>query len=214
METRVGRAFQLSHRLAGQPPVSLPVARVMPKFQGSACRFFERFGERNGGDDGWSGKERLELKEEIILLVEDNLDHAVMVQALLDYHGLGRHVEVVQGVGEAKAYLLGRWPYDEATRYPRPTLIILDHWLNDGTGLDLLEWVSERLELRNIPIILFTGCRDPEVRDRALALGVHEFLIKPEGFEALGLAIERLVRPKSPGRSNGDPPSQDTEKAG
>ena len=30
--------------------------------------------------------------DDIILLVEDSLDHTVLVQALLDYHGLGRHV--------------------------------------------------------------------------------------------------------------------------
>ena len=99
--------------------------------------------------------------DDIILLVEDNLDHAVLVQALLDYHGLGKHVTVTQSVSEAKAYLLGKWPFHEAGRHPRPNLIILDHWLNDGTGLDLLEWLVDHMELRGIPVIVFTGVRIP-----------------------------------------------------
>lgn len=129
-----------------------------------------------------------------ILLVEDNLDHAVLVQALLDYHGLGKQVTVTQSLSDAKAYLLGEWPFHVVARKPRPTFIILDHWLDDGTGLDLLEWLTERSELREIPVIVFTGCEDPAVREQALALGAHDYLLKPGGYEDLGRAIEDLVR--------------------
>jgi CheY-like chemotaxis protein len=132
--------------------------------------------------------------DDIILLVEDNLDHAVLVQALLDYHGLGKHVTVVQSMGEAKAYLLGEWPFHEKNKHLKPRLIILDHWLNDGTGLDLLEWLVDQRSLRDIPVIVFTACQDPAVRDKALALGAHDFLLKPGGFEELGVAIENFVR--------------------
>lgn len=129
-----------------------------------------------------------------ILLVEDNIDHAVLVQALLDYHGLGSHVTVAPTVADARAYLRGEWPFHEKGRHPRPDLIILDHWLDDGTGLDLLEWLAEEADLRQIPVIVFTGCEDPGVRDQALALGAHDFLLKPDGYEELGKAIDMLVR--------------------
>ena len=152
--------------------------------------------------------------DDIILLVEDNLDHAVLVQALLDYHGLGKHVTVTQTVGEAKSYLLGKWPYHETRRYPRPNLIILDHWLNDGTGLELLEWLTDHRDLRGIPVIVFTGCEDTAVRDKALALGAHDFLLKPGGFEELGNAIEKLVRWGPTGRSSGGSTDPGSEKAG
>jgi DNA-binding response OmpR family regulator len=130
----------------------------------------------------------------IILLVEDNLDHAVLVQALLDYHGLGSHVTVAQTVAEAKSYLKGEWPFHERGRHPKPDLIILDHWLDDGTGMEILEWLVDRSDLRTIPVIVFTGCEDPEVRDQALALGATDFLLKPGGYEDLGRAIEAIVR--------------------
>jgi DNA-binding response OmpR family regulator len=147
--------------------------------------------------------------DDIILLVEDNLDHAALVQALLDYHGLGKHVTVAQTVSEARAYLKGEWPFHEKGRHPRPNLIILDHWLDDGTGLDFLEWLVEDRELRSIPVIVFTGCEDPEVRDRALALGAADFFLKPGGYEDLGLAIESLVR-----RGVIEPPPRDSEDQG
>ncbi|NNM04852.1 MAG: response regulator [Gemmatimonadetes bacterium] len=131
--------------------------------------------------------------DDIILLVEDSLDHTVLVQALLDYHGLGRHVTVTETVSQAKSYLLSEWPFHEKDRHPRPNLIILDHWLDDGTGLDLLEWLNEHRELRGIPVIVFTGCEDTAVRDQAFALGARDFVLKPGGYEELGKAIERLV---------------------
>jgi len=135
------------------------------------------------------------MSEDIVLLVEDDLEHTVLVEALLDYRAISQHVHVAPSVAEAKAYLLSRWPYDDVEKNPRPTLIILDHWLDDGTGLELLEWVADRLELRSIPIIVFTGCEDPAVREQALALGAQDFLLKPDGLEELGQAIESLIRP-------------------
>ena len=151
---------------------------------------------------------------DLILVVEDNLEHTVLVQALLDYHGLGRHVTVTETVAEAKAYLLGEWPFHEGGRHPRPDLIILDHWLNDGTGLELLEWLHDHRELRGIPVIVFTGCEDPVVRDKALALGAHDFLLKPGGYEDLGRAIEDLVRHGVVDKPGGGENGSDSAKAG
>jgi len=130
-----------------------------------------------------------------ILLVEDNQDHAVLVQAILDYRSLAKRVFVATSVTEAKEYLRGEWPYDDRSRTPVPALIVLDHWLPDGTGLDLLEWLAGEPELREIPVIVFTACRDPEVRRAALARGVVAYHEKPEGFEDLARAIEAVLRP-------------------
>jgi two-component system CitB family response regulator len=152
--------------------------------------------------------------DDTILLVEDNLEHAVLVQALLDYQGLGKHVTVAQSLSEAKAYLLGEWPFHEKVRYPRPNLVILDHWLNDGTGLDLLEWIADHHGLRDIPVIVFTGCEDPAVRDKALALGARDFLLKPGGVEELGKAIEGLVKGPPPGLSRDGTDGPGSAKAG
>jgi DNA-binding NarL/FixJ family response regulator len=80
--------------------------------------------------------------------------------------------------------------------------------------LDLLEWLTEHRQLRSIPVIVFTGCEDPVVRDRALALGAHDFLLKPGGFEDLGKAIEKLVREGSSGRSADGTRGSGSAKAG
>jgi DNA-binding response OmpR family regulator len=135
------------------------------------------------------------MSEDPILLVEDNPEHAVLVQALLDYRSLASEVFVAQTVAEAKSYLKGEWPFDDPVKSPRPRLIVLDHWLEDGTGLDLLDWLQGQPGLKGIGVIVFTSCGDPEVESQALAMGASGFFHKPEGFEELGDAIESIIRP-------------------
>ena len=154
------------------------------------------------------------MLHEIVLLVEDNPDHAVLVQALLDYRHLVRDVFVTQTMAEAKAYLLGEWPYHDPERNPVPSLIILDLWTDDGPGLDFLEWLQEVPRLSRIPVIVFTECRSPQVRLRAETLGVREYLLKPEGLDALGDAIEAVVRPVLRRLRRGNGPDKDSAQAG
>jgi DNA-binding NarL/FixJ family response regulator len=86
--------------------------------------------------------------------------------------------------------------------------------LNDGTGLELLEWLHDQRDLRGLPVIVFTGCEDPAVRDKALALGAHDFVLKPGGYEELGKAIENMVRRGFVDRSPGGETPSGSEKAG
>jgi len=135
------------------------------------------------------------MSERMILLVEDNLEHAVLVQAGLQFRSISDHVFVADSMSEAQSYLRGEWPFDDATRTPTPHVIVLDHWLPDGSGLELLEWLSENPPFSSIPVIVFTACREPEVREKALSYGVADFLLKPEGFEELANAVEGVLRP-------------------
>lgn len=149
-----------------------------------------------------------------ILLVEDNADHAVLVQAMLDYRSIKGHVYVTQSVAEAKSYLLGEWPFDDPARNPPPQLVVLDHWLEDGTGLELLTWLKEVSGLSGIPVVVFTCCRDAKVRKKTEALGVEGFFLKPEGFDALGEAIAKIVRPNLKRDSMPDPGESGSARAG
>lgn len=131
----------------------------------------------------------------MVLLIEDNHEHATLIQALLDFRSLDSPVFVTASVAEACAYLEGEWPFDNRQRHPLPGLIVLDHWLLDGTGLEILEWLQDFEELKAIPVVVFTACTEKNVEKRARSLGVREFLVKPDGYEDLAKAIERILRP-------------------
>ena len=154
------------------------------------------------------------MYEMTILLVEDNHEHAVLVQAGLQYRSISDHVFVTDSVSEAQSYLRREWPFDDAVRTPPPHLIVLDHWLPDGSGLELLDWLAEDPAYSSIPVIVFTACREPEVKEKALSYGVSDFLLKPEGFEELASAVERVLRPWTKLSRQGGEEREMEDKAG
>ncbi len=154
------------------------------------------------------------MSDKTILLVEDNHEHAVLVQAGLQYRSISDHVFVAESVSEAQSYLRREWPFDDPVRTPTPHLIVLDHWLPDGSGLELLEWLAEEPAYSSIPVIVFTACREPEVKEKALSYGVRDFLMKPEGFEELASAVERVLRPWTKASRQGGEKGEMEDKAG
>ena len=98
---------------------------------------------------------------------------------------------------EAQAYLNRESPYDDWTRYPAPSLIILDLGLPDVTGFEILEWMAESKWLVKIPVIVFTASEDPEHAQRAYALGVRRYLRKPDDYGALVDAVKEELHPQT-----------------
>jgi CheY-like chemotaxis protein len=132
------------------------------------------------------------MSDTVVLIVEDQYDHAVMIQAMLDYRHLAQRTRVASSLAEGQSYLRGEWPFIDRLKDPIPDLIILDHWLPDGTGLDLLEWLALEPSLHTIPVVVFTACEDPAVERQVLDLGVKAYIRKVKGFDELAQAIEDL----------------------
>ncbi len=118
-----------------------------------------------------------------ILVVEDDIDHQNLIKLVLAKLS---HVHVDTAVtGEAaQMYLRAEDP---------PALIVLDHWLPDISGLDLLEWLAGDEQLASVPVIMLTGSEDPKHARQAYALGVRRYLIKPADFNELVVAIKETL---------------------
>src|SRR5207248_1512235 len=62
----------------------------------------------------------------------------------------------------------------------RPDLILLDLHMPNLNGFGVMEQLTPRLPERTyLPIVMLTADATPEVKQRALAIGVHDFLTKP-----------------------------------
>lgn len=70
----------------------------------------------------------------------------------------------------------------------RPDLVILDLYLPDLGGLDVLE----RLRSKGASVILLTGAGDIETAVRAMQLGAENFLTKPVDMNHLAAATARV----------------------
>ena len=62
----------------------------------------------------------------------------------------------------------------------RPDLVITEYYVNDGSGLELLEKLA-RLDYTP-PVIMATGCGHEETAVKALALGAWAYYIKTENY--------------------------------
>ena len=133
--------------------------------------------------------------EPLILVVEDDPDHAALIQAVFQSGQVEAKTHLVVSGREARSYLAGEWPYNDRYRYPLPSLIVLDLGLPDHTGFEagfeILAWLLvEREWVSRIPVIVFTASKKMGHARRAYALGARRFLNKPDDFGNLVEAVK------------------------
>jgi CheY-like chemotaxis protein len=73
-----------------------------------------------------------------------------------------------------------------------PLLIISDHRLMAGGGMDILEFVHGSPLFNSIPILLTSGVIDPDARDRAREMGAVDYLEKPLTAEVMKEVVTKL----------------------
>ena len=74
-----------------------------------------------------------------------------------------------------------------------PALILLDIRLPAGGGFGTLENLRNSGKTNALPIIIITGQDDPATRERAEAIGVEGFLVKPLDMDVLLNKIRELM---------------------
>ncbi len=122
----------------------------------------------------------LKSQPDRILIAEDNLDFSELL--LRRACGLGYEVKAVENTASAIAILQHR-AFD---------LLVVDMYMPDGTGLDILE--AARAKDEDIQAIVMTGSATLENAVESLRAGVSEFLIKPfEPFTIFDLAVLRAI---------------------
>lgn len=80
----------------------------------------------------------------------------------------------------------------EAVKTDRVHLIISDYNMPDMDGLQFLEQVRADGTIGKTVFIMLTGSSDREIVQRAAALGVNNYLVKPFATAALKEKIERV----------------------
>ncbi len=74
----------------------------------------------------------------------------------------------------------------------RPDIVVLDIDLGGESGLDLLPEL--RASAPGVAVIMLTGVREAETRDKAMELGAQGVVLKEEGASELLSAIEKVAR--------------------
>ncbi|WP_375471900.1 response regulator [uncultured Nostoc sp.] len=114
-----------------------------------------------------------------ILVIEDNEDSAVTLQAVLEYFG--------HEVSIAKDGISGV----ETAREFEPHVIICDIGLPEMDGFTVAQELSKDSKFSRSILIALTGYGGQEDRDLALQAGFKCHLTKPVDFEILTTEIDR-----------------------
>ena len=119
----------------------------------------------------------------LVMLVEDNIDHAELVIRTLEDHRISNRIQHFTDGQSALDYLLRQGEYSDPESSPRPHIILLDLRLPRVDGLVVLNKIKENPELKAIPVIVLTTSEAERDVTRAYDHYVNSYLVKPVGFE-------------------------------
>jgi CheY-like chemotaxis protein len=128
----------------------------------------------------------------LILLVEDNPDHAELVLRTLAEHRIANKVQHLLDGQAALDYLLRQGAYTDPETSPRPHVILLDLRLPRVDGLEVLKTVKQSGELCVIPVIVLTTSEAEKDIVRAYSHYANSYLVKPVGYTEFAQMMESL----------------------
>jgi two-component system CitB family response regulator len=111
------------------------------------------------------------MKQVDVLIVEDDVRVIDINRRFLEKLG-GFHVLATATNGEEAKELLA---------YTRPNLVLLDVYLPDMLGTELVWHI--RQHYRDVDIIMITAAKEIEMVQEALRGGVYDYIVKPLVFE-------------------------------
>jgi len=128
----------------------------------------------------------------LVMLVEDNVDHAELVIRTLEDHRIANKIKHFLDGQTALDYLLRLGEYEDPGSSPRPHMILLDLRLPRVDGLEVLHQIKESDELKYIPVIVLTTSEAERDVTRAYDNHVNSYLVKPVGFDEFSKLMNDL----------------------
>ena len=124
-----------------------------------------------------------QIKEHrVLLLVEDDEDHARIIQKALSLTIKAiPHIVWVNNGQKAINYVSRSGTYKNK-RTPAPGLVLLDIKLPIKDGFEVLRYMRDNKQYKDIPVITLSTSSRPEDIERALKLGAKDYIVKPNTF--------------------------------
>ena len=129
------------------------------------------------------------MSEEIrpILAAEDDGSDRMILEMAFQRAKLPFPLIVVCDGQEAVDYLSGKGRYADRSAHPLPALIVLDLKMPRMNGFDVLAWLAEQQNFKDIPAVVLSSSADELDIHKARQLGAREYFVKPH---VLGDLIE------------------------
>ena len=133
------------------------------------------------------------VREETILLVEDNPDDELLTLRTLRKNNVCNHVVVVVRDGaEALEYLFATGRYGGRDPSVMPQVILLDLHLPKLDGLEVLRRIRADERTRLLPTVIFTSSEEQQDVVDGYGLGANSYVRKPLDLNEFRAAVGEL----------------------
>src|SRR6201986_586720 len=132
------------------------------------------------------------LMAQDILIIDDEPDLRLLIEGILRDEGYD-----TRGAGDAEGAI-------NAFRTRRPSLVVLDVWLQGSRmdGLAVLE--TYKAEEPSIPVVMISGHGTIEMAVAAIQQGAYDFIEKPFQSDRLLLVVRRALEAAALARENAE----------
>jgi CheY-like chemotaxis protein len=132
-----------------------------------------------------------ESRNMCILHVDDNAkDHALFKAAAAD-----AKVPILwHYINSATAAISYLQRLLKASTPSWPDLVLLDITMPGESGLKVLEYTCTKPEFKKLPVVIFSGTKDPKMTARAGLLGAKSVIAKPASYEEAIQLIESIYQ--------------------
>ena len=132
------------------------------------------------------------MKENVILLVEDNPDDEALTIRALKKNAIVNDVIVARDGVEALDYLFGSGAYEGRDTSLQPQLILLDLKLPKVGGLEVLQQLRADERTKYVPVVILTSSKEQRDIIACFDSGANSYIRKPVDFEQFLSAVKQI----------------------
>jgi len=129
--------------------------------------------------------------EPVILIVEDDEGHAILIRENLEAAGLNNRMEHFRD-GQAVLDFFFKPGTTPSHAQGQMYLVLLDIRMPKVDGIEVLRRIKTDPNFRKLPVIMLTTTDDTREVDRCHQLGCSVYIQKPVDYEKFAEAIRRL----------------------
>ncbi len=131
-----------------------------------------------------------EKQEVVILLAEDDLGHARLIEKNLRRANITNKIVVVHDGQAVVDYLFASQEGEE--HRPLPLLVLLDLNMPVLDGYQVLQRMKADERTKRIPVVILTTTDDPREVGRCYDLGCNVYITKPVDYAQFSEAVRQL----------------------
>jgi two-component system, response regulator len=132
------------------------------------------------------------LKEQTILLVEDNNDDAELTVRAFNRAKVKNPLVRARDGLEALDYLFGRGAYAGRDVRDLPAVTLLDINMPKMSGIDVLKAIRADERTKHLPVVIFTSSNEDRDRLNAYTHFANSYVIKPVDYDQFVTAASQL----------------------